>query len=149
MFNLHTLGWHSFQQLCLSVSREVLGQTVQSFLDTNDGGRDGAFSGIWSRKNSEALSGRFVIQCKFTSRIGYTLVPSDVAEELVKVKRLVSNGECDVYILMTNAGVSGQTENKLKQKFRDIGVKDVLIFGVTWLEENIRENKRLRMMVPR
>lgn len=149
MFHLHTLGWHSFQQLCLSVSREVLGQTVQSFLDTNDGGRDGAFSGTWSQQDGESLSGRFVIQCKFTARAGYTLTPSDLDDEFSKVRRLVSESECDVYILMTNAGVSGATELKLKEKFKEAGVKDFLIFGVTWLEDQIRESKRLRMMVPR
>ncbi|MEI2627878.1 hypothetical protein [Erwinia aphidicola] len=149
MFHIHTLGWHSFQQLCLSVSREVLGQTVQSFLDTNDGGRDGAFSGIWSQQNGESISGRFVIQCKFTARAGYSLTPSDLEEEFSKVRRLVSKSECDVYILMTNAGVSGETELKLKEKFKEAGVKDLRIFGVTWLEDQIRENKHLRMMVPR
>lgn len=149
MFHLHTLGWHSFQQLCLSVSREVLGQTVQSFLDTNDGGRDGAFSGIWSQQDGESLSGRFVIQCKFTARAGYALTSSDLEEEFSKVRRLVSKSECDVYILMTNAGVSGETELKLKEKFKETGVKDLRIFGVTWLEDQIRESKHLRMMVPR
>jgi energy-coupling factor transporter ATP-binding protein EcfA2 len=149
MFNFHTLGWHSFQQLCLSVSRVVLGQTVQSFLDTNDGGRDGAFSGTWTKKNGESLSGRFVIQCKFTNRVGYSLTPSDVIDEVSKVKRLVSKDECDVYVLMTNAGISAQTDLKLREMFKKSGVNDVLIFGATWLEDNIRENKQLRMMVPR
>lgn len=149
MFHLHTLGWHSFQQLCLAVSREVLGQTVQSFLDTNDGGRDGAFAGVWSQRGGESLSGRFVIQCKFTARAGYALTPSDLEEEFTKVRRLVSKSECDVYILMTNAGVSGETELKLKEKFKEAGVKDLRIFGVTWLEDQIRESKHLRMMVPR
>lgn len=149
MFQLHTLGWHSFQQLCLSVSREVLGQTVQSFLDTNDGGRDGAFSGVWTPKDGMPLAGRFVIQCKFTSRPGYALTPSDVREEISKVKRLASKDECDVYILMTNAGISGETELKLKRKFKEVGVKDILILGATWLEDQIRESKHLRMMVPR
>jgi len=36
MYQLHRLGWNSFPQLCLTVAREVLGQTVQSFLDSND-----------------------------------------------------------------------------------------------------------------
>ena len=149
MFHLHTLGWHSFQQLCLSVSREVLGQTVQSFLDTNDGGRDGAFSGTWSQQNGESLCGRFVIQCKFTARAGYAITPSDLAEEFDKVKRLVNKNECDVYILMTNAGVSAETDLKVKEKLREAGVENVRIFGVTWLEDQIRESKHLRMMVPR
>lgn len=149
MFHLHTLGWHGFQQLCLSVSREVLGQTVQSFLDTNDGGRDGAFSGIWRQQDGESLSGQFVIQCKFTARAGYALTPSDLEEEFSKVRRLVSKDECDVYILITNAGVSGETELKVKARLNEAGVKQALIFGITWLEDQIRESKHLRMMVPR
>ena len=149
MFDLHTLGWHSFQQLCLSVSREVLGQTVQSFLDTNDGGRDGAFSGTWSQQDGESLSGRFVIQCKFTARARYALTPSDLEQEFSKVRRLVNKNECDVYILITNAGVSGETDLKVKEKLREAGVENARIFGVTWLEDQIRESKHLRMMVPR
>ncbi|TDG01916.1 hypothetical protein E1N52_42510 [Paraburkholderia guartelaensis] len=149
MFHLHTLGWHSFQQLCLSVSREVLGQTVQSFLDTNDGGRDGAFLGRWTDQDGELLSGRFVIQCKFTSRVGYALTPSDLEEEFGKVRRLVDKDECDIYILMTNAGVSAETDLKVKEKLREAGVESIRIFGATWLEDQIRESKHLRMMVPR
>ena len=40
-YDLHNLGWSSFQQLCLTIAREVLDQTVESFLDSGDGGRDG------------------------------------------------------------------------------------------------------------
>lgn len=149
MFNLHTLGWHSFQQLCLSVLRDVLGQTVQSFLNTNDGGRDGAFSGTWREPDGECLSGRFVVQCKFTSRPGHSLAPSELDDELSKVGRLVDKNECDVYILITNAGVSGETDLKVKNKLREVGVENVRIFGVTWLEDQIRGSKQLRTMVPR
>lgn len=148
MFQLHTLGWHSFQQLCLSVTREILGQTVQSFLDTNDGGRDGAFSGVWSQKHGESLSGRFVIQCKFSNRAGYALTVSDLSDEFVKAQRLVMRGECDVYVLMTNAGVSGETERKVSEKFKIAGVRTVLVLGSTWIEDQIRDSKHLRMMVP-
>src|SRR4051812_10313481 len=63
MYDLHNLGWNSFQQLCLTITREILGQTVESFLDSNDGGRDGAFSGHWTPTGREDLSGQFVIQC--------------------------------------------------------------------------------------
>ncbi|MET7714838.1 hypothetical protein [Streptomyces sp. NPDC005407] len=46
-FALHTLGWRAFQDLCAAVLREVWGQSVQTFADSNDGGRDGAFHGTW------------------------------------------------------------------------------------------------------
>src|SRR5436309_1954224 len=104
MYDLHSLGWHSFQQLCLSVTREVFGQMVESFLASADAGRDGAFSGTWTPKAGEALAGRFVIQCKFTSKRDRNLRIDDIADEVKKAKRLVKRGLCDSYVLMTNAG---------------------------------------------
>jgi len=149
MFKLHTLGWHSFQQLCLSVVREVLGQTVAGFLDSRDGGRDGAFTGRWSPQYGEHYNGEFVIQCKFTNRPSYNLQLSDVQTELEKTKRLVAAGRCDVYVLLTNAGLSGNSEERLAEQFKAQGVKHFLALGSTWLEDQIRATKKLRMLVPR
>ncbi|SDJ46993.1 hypothetical protein SAMN04487926_15310 [Paraburkholderia steynii] len=149
MFDLHNLGWHSFQQLCLSVAREVLGQTVESFLDVNDGGRDGAFAGHWRPTNSVSLSGQFVIQCKFTNRRDYSLKPSDVEDEIDKVDRLVKGGLCDVYLLLTNAGISGRSAEAIRDRLLAAGTKEVVLLGSSWIEQQIRDNKRLRMLVPR
>jgi hypothetical protein len=149
IFDLHSLGWHSFQQLCLTIAREVLGQTVESFLDVNDGGRDGAFSGIWSPDPNHTFRGRFVIQCKFTSRVGHSLNASDLSDEIEKVENLVKRQLCDVYILMTNAGVSGQNDAKIKAKLLLAGLHEVVILNATWIDQQIRERKRLRMLVPR
>ena len=149
MYDLYSLGWHSFQQLCLTATREILGQTVESFLDTADGGRDGAFSGTWLQKSGEALTGQFVIQCKFTSKRDRNLRPEDLADEIEKARRLVQRGHCDTYVLMTNAGLSGTAAEHIEALFRHVGVKHVVFFGGTWICDQIRENKRLRMMVPR
>jgi hypothetical protein len=149
MYDLHRLGWSSFQQLCLTIAREVLGQTVQSFLDSNDAGRDGAFAGTWTTSPGQHFSGNFVIQCKFSGKAGSLLTKSGMADEIPKVRKLVSDGLCDVYILMTNAGVSAKQEAQIKAALSGAGVKDVLICGSTWIEDQIRENTRLRMLVPR
>lgn len=149
MYDLHRLGWNSFQQLCLTIAREVLGQTVQSFLDSNDAGRDGAFSGSWTPSPGQHFSGNFVIQCKFSSKTGSLLTKSGIADEVPKIRKLVSDGGCDVYILMTNAGVSAKQEAQIKAALSGAGVRDVLICGSTWIEDQIRENTRLRMLVPR
>ncbi|MBL8297751.1 MAG: restriction endonuclease [Rhodanobacteraceae bacterium] len=149
MYDLHTLGWSSFQQLCHSLARESLGQTVQSFQDSGDGGRDGAFQGTWKADGRDDLSGSFVLQCKFTSRSGHLLKVSDLTDEVEKVKKLVANGVCDSYVLMTNAGLSGTKEVEIKKLFLNAGVARVLVLGNTWITQQIRENKRLRMMVPR
>jgi hypothetical protein len=149
MYDLHSLGWHSFQQLCLTVCREVLGQTVESFLPTADAGQDGAFSGSWKRQAKERLNGAFVIQCKFTSKRDINLRAADLADEMKKVKKLVRRGLCDSYILMTNAGVAGAAAVEIKAALKTNGVKHTTILAGTWICDQIRERKRLRMMVPR
>ena len=149
MYDLHKLGWDSFQRLCLTVTREILGQTVASFLNSHDGGRDGAFAGTWIGNGAEDLSGQFVIQCKFTSKSGYNLTESDLSDEFEKAKKLVDKGVCDSYVLMTNAGLSGVMETKVGQRLKSVGVKHVRVLGSDWINQQILESKRLRTLVPR
>ena len=149
MYDLHTLGWSSFQQLCLTVTREILGQTVESFLDSRDGGRDGAFAGTWKPAGQEGLNGAFVIQCKHTSRRNYVLKASDLSDEVKKACTLLEQGLCDSYVLITNAGLSGTRAAEITALFEAIGVAHVTVFGATWLNQQIRESKRLRMLMPR
>jgi Restriction endonuclease len=89
MYDLHNLGWSSFQQLCLTITREILGQTVESFLDSADGGRDGAFTGTWKPVGLEDLEGAFVVQCKHTSRANYTLKKTDLKDEVKRQRGLL------------------------------------------------------------
>ena len=149
MYRLYSLGWKSFQQLCHTITRESLGQTVEAFLDSHDGGRDGAFTGEWMVNGKENLSGPFVIQCKFTSHANYSLKPSDISDEIDKAAKLVERGSCRSYVLMTNAGVSGTQALEITDRLKAVGVKHVRIFGSTWISRQILENKRLRMLVPR
>lgn len=148
-YDLHKLGWHSFQQLCLTIAREVLGQTVQSFLDSKDGGRDGAFAGTWRPQKGETLKGRFVIQCKFSSKPNKALKLSDVADEIEKVKRLVKQRRCDCYLLLTNFDTSGVSDTQIEEAFLAAGAKEFRSFGSNWINQQIRDRKRLRMLVPR
>lgn len=148
-FALHDLGWFAFQQLCHTVLREVLGQTVQSFLGTRDGGRDGAFQGTWIGKSAENLAGAFVVQCKHTAKAGKNLHIGDLQDELSKAERLAAAGDCDVYILMTNAGVSGVTESKIREELTARAVAHVLILGADWMNQTVAETPRLRRLVPR
>ena len=149
MYRLHSLGWSSFQQLCLTITRESLGQTVEAFLDSHDGGRDGAFAGEWTIDGKEDLSGPFVIQCKFTGRAHHSLRASDLSDEIDKAAKLVDGGSCRSYVLMTNAGVTGTQAAEISARLKAVGVEYVRIFGSTWICQQILENKRLRMLVPR
>lgn len=62
----------AFQQLCVSVASEVCGQVVQGFLDSHDGGRDGAFHGVLVPTRGEAFEGSFTAQCKFSQKSSWT-----------------------------------------------------------------------------
>jgi Restriction endonuclease len=163
MYDLHSLGWHSFQQLCLTIAREILGRTVESFLDSNDGGRDGAFTGIWSPHGHESFRGRFVIQCKFTSKRDYNLRASDLSDELAKAKRLVDDGRCDCYILLTNAGLSGREAEKIENLYKRAGAKQVCCMvrsgcasrfrranaSGCWVNHGVRHNTHYNLLTPR
>ena len=149
MYDLHQLGWYSFQQLSLTVASEIFGQTTMSFLSSGDGGRDGCFVGKWTPNEREELEGQFVFQCKFTSKAIHNLRVSDLKDEIPKAEALVKKGICDIYILITNAGVSGNTEEKIRIILKGVGVKHFLVLGSTWLFQKIKENNRLRRLVPR
>ncbi len=94
-YELHSLGWKEFQKLCITVVGEVWGQVVQSYFDSCDGGRDGAFHGTWKSQSGEVFQGTFTVQCKFTSKADKVLATSDLSDEIAKVKRLASRGLAD------------------------------------------------------
>lgn len=148
-YDLHKLGWHSFQQLSQTIFREIIGQTIETFLDSNDGGRDGAYTGIWQGDFNGEYAGNFVFQSKFTSIPGSRITISQLESDIAKSKRLVEQGLCDCYVLITNAGITGRSNETIKSAFHAIGIKHVMIFGYTWICQQITENKRLRNMVPR
>lgn len=149
MYDLQHLGWYGFQELCNSIARQVLGQTSMSYLPSNDAGRDGSYYGKWNKSQNDTVHGNFVIQCKFTSKQNYNLKLSDLSEEVPKAELLVNKGICDIYIIMTNAGVSGRMDEKIQTAFKSVGIKQVFVFGSDWISSQIKENSKLRRMVPR
>src|ERR1700757_4907274 len=101
LFDLSSLGWKAFQDLCAAVASEVLDRSIQTFLPARDGGRDGAFLGTWEGAPDEPTA-KSTIQCKFTSALGASLTLSQVRPELPKVTRLADRGLAHDYIIMTN-----------------------------------------------
>jgi hypothetical protein len=153
-FDLHTLGWRAFQDLSAAVIRTVWGQSAQAFADSNDGGRDGAFYGIWrdtpDGAGAQGLpAGPFVVQCKHTKKPGATLSASDLEEEFEKVPALVEGGLCRGYALMTNADVTGNAEAKIRGRLLAAGVEHPLVLDGRWICDTIAMNQRLRLFVPR
>lgn len=147
-FDLSSLGWKSFQDLCGTILREILGQTVTVFPANKDGGRDAAFSGAWTRSGSEALQGEFVVQCKFAARKS-NLGPRDIDPELLKIRRLVRRGLCDIYVLMTNSTISAEVAAAIREKVKAAGARWFLAVDGTQIDAYLRETPRLRALVPR
>ncbi|CAL9327334.1 hypothetical protein [Streptomyces sp. SudanB52_2052] len=153
-FALHTLGWRAFQDLCAAVLREVWAQSVHTFADSNDGGRDGAFYGTWQQPPDpigvqDVPDGPFVLQCKHTKKADTTLAPSDLDDEFAKVQALVERGLCSSYVLLTNARVSGNSEATIRQRLLDAGVVYPLVLDGQWICDTIATRQRLRTFVPR
>ncbi|MCH0543147.1 restriction endonuclease [Streptomyces sp. MUM 203J] len=153
-FTLHTLGWRAFQDLCAAVLREVWGQSVQAFADSNDGGRDGAFYGTWQPPNElgdtqDIPPGPFVVQCKHTKKADATLAPSELEDEFAKASALVKRGVCGTYVLLTNARVTGTSEEEIRRRLRAAGVAHPLVLDGQWLSDMIAAHRGLRMFVPR
>lgn len=145
-YALHTLGWKSFQDLCVAIAQECLSRPVESFLPSSDGGRDAAFIGRWTNGSED---GKSTIQCKFTSKPQATLSLSHVQGELTKVAQLTAKGLADDYVLLTNFGISGDNAAVITAAFEAVGVKKCLLLGRDWITQQIRESSRLRFMVPR
>jgi hypothetical protein len=145
-FQLYTLGWKAFQDLCLAVAQECLKRPIQRFLPSHDGGRDGAFVGTWTEDTD---SGSSTIQCKFTSIPNSNLTLSHLADELVKIPALAAQGLVEDYILITNHPVSGVAAATIEQAFVTAGAKRFRVLGNDWLISQIEESARLRMLVPR
>jgi hypothetical protein len=153
-FDLHTLGWRAFQDLCAAVVRTVWGQSAHAFADSNDAGRDGAFYGIWHNPPDasgpqDLPAGPFVLQCKHTKKPGATLSESDLEEEFAKVPGLVTGGLCHSYALMTNARVTGNTEARIRSRLLAAGVKQPLVLDGHWVCDTIAMHQKLRLFVPR
>jgi Restriction endonuclease len=145
-FELHQLGWFAFEQLCRTICREVWHQPVEAYSRGPDGGRDGSFYGPWRDGSAPSPA---VLQCKHTSVAGSHLSLSDVESELKKVERHAAAGRCDVYVLMTNAQITGDSAAEIEEALRAVGVRKVTTLGYEAICELLTEQKPLRALVPR
>lgn len=144
-YALHRLGWKAFQDLCVAVAEERLQRPVQTFLPTNDAGRDGAFLGRWDSQEA----GESTIQCKFTSKPDQNLTMSMLVDELPKARRLAEQGLAADYIILTNHTITGQSELKIRKAFQAVGVGRCRVFHRDWIIQRVHDSARLRLLMPR
>ena len=146
-FDLPKLGWKAFQDLATAVAAEILNRPVQTFLGSNDGGRDGAFLGTWTGDGGQSV--KSTLQCKFMGKPGANLTLANLKNELPKAAELVKDGLAEDYVILTNAGVSGEADKAICAAFAAVGVKTCQVFGGSWIEQQLEDSVRLRMLVPR
>ena len=125
---------------------EALQRPVQTFLGSNDGRRTGAFLGTWNEP--DGITAKSTIQCKFFGKPGATLTLSALKEELPKAAKLAAEGLSDDYVILTNAGVSGEADQQICAAFQAAGVPMCRVFGDSWIVKQLTENPRLRTLVP-
>ncbi|HEX7678217.1 MAG TPA: restriction endonuclease, partial [Thermoanaerobaculia bacterium] len=148
-FQLHSLGWKSFQDLCLVILSDQLGQAVKRFSTSRDGGRDGAFLGEWKPTGALSFSGETVVQCKFSHRPSVAITMSSFEDEIAKAAALMRRRRRDNYVLITNCRMSAEFEEAAAQTFDSLGYKQFHAFGYEWIAAAIQASPRLRVLVPR
>ncbi|MCG7549027.1 hypothetical protein [Pseudoalteromonas sp. Of7M-16] len=129
---------------------DIFGHDVQSFYDSQDGGRDGAYQGVWIDNTNKSKSGSFTVQCKFTSNYKAGIKVSDLRDDIEKAKRLAAKGFATHYVLFTNAQLTGNQDESLRAVFESIdGIESFTAYGKERISQIIIESPRLRMLVPR
>lgn len=146
-FDLTKLGWKAFQDLATAVAAEILRRPVQTFLGSKDGGRDGAFLGTWIKDDGQSV--KSTLQCKFMGKPGANLTLANLKKELPKAEQLAKDGLAEDYVILTNAGVSGEADKEICAAFEAVGVNRCQVFGGSWIEQQLNGSVRLRMLVPR
>lgn len=95
-----------------------------------------------------AVRAKSTIQCKFSEQPGAKLSLSKLSSELKKAATLAKNGLAEDYVILTNAGVTGLSDERICRAFEGAGVQTCQVFDGDWILRQIRERPRLRMMVP-
>jgi hypothetical protein len=151
------LSHDQFEDLVVHAMRKLFGEGVQGFATGPDGGRDARFDGKAERFPSASgpWKGITVGQAKHTndtnrhfsdSSFGGAAVSSVISEEIVRLKKLVSDGELENYILFANrrlGGVSGPPLVRRISKEIEIPAQRIHLAGVEFLDRQLHDYPEL------
>lgn len=142
---LHTIGWKSFQDLCAHVCETELEKPVDVYREANDGGQDATFI-IPCKSSGDSDIG--TVQCKHASDPNRRMKVSDLTPEIKKIMRLVEAGEAKTYIFISNMSLDAPVAKEMRDKLKELGVKNPHVWGKEKLVSVIRSSARLRALVP-
>lgn len=154
-FRLYELSDDDFEDLCVKISVDWLGEGVTPFAPGPDGGRDGSFIGTANKfpSESEPFDGKFVLQAKHaTSPVAsYSDKPfqRDLKnKEYPRIKKLVKDGMCEHYILFANRKLTGGAQKKIHDELVALGLKSAHIIGVERLNLELEIKPSLAKSLP-
>ena len=144
-----------FEGLTLYMCRRLFGQSVQSFADGKDGGRDAKFHGLAEKwpSSSAGWNGKVVIQAKHTSGTNTSFSETDfhsdkssntiIGKEILRIKKLLTDKDLEFYFLISNRRLTALKESVLiKHISKETGLaeQNISILGLEFLE-NFFERK--------
>lgn len=153
-YRLYELHDDEFERLVVRICIRWLGEGVTPFAQGKDGGRDGKFQGkaICFPSSTDPLSGHFVLQAKHVNASDRSCSDRDFATllkaEHSKIKRLITEGLCDHYILFTNRKYTAGTDEKLIKDLNALGLQSAAIIGVERLSLALDDFADIRNGLP-
>lgn len=153
-YDLNSLGWQKFEQLCQSLSMKIISPAVKIYSGGTDGGRDASFSGKAPFPSiSEQWDGNWIVQVKFHDMEQSSLrlrnvVVNDLRNELNKIVRNFGNS-IQNYILMTNVPLTGTRASGLHDIIEAVAkeykerIKNIIVLGGNEISRNLDNNPEL------
>lgn len=152
-YRLYELNDSEFEELCSRIAIELLGSGFINFSIGPDGGKDGVFEGTARNfpNDTSPYSGKFIIQAKHTvlkdaSCSESAFLKTILNKEIKKIIKLVDDGQCEHYILLTNRKLTGNCESKIKTKIKlDVpNLTSFSIWGVDRIHTHIKQHRQLQ-----
>ena len=138
-----------FEKLVVLLCQKLLGISVQGFCDGPDGGRDAKFVGTAELHPSTAKpwNGTTIMQAKHTNGYNRHFSEGDffnpeaqtsiLADELLRIKKLMAAKQLDNYMLFANRRLAGNAESEIRAYIaKECGLHESSIYlcGVEQLE---------------
>lgn len=142
MIDLTDYSANEFEEFVLLICKEILGIGCSHYRIGKDGGVDSAFVGKANCFPSESKpwEGNIIVQAKHTIFKGQYINSNEFLEnktsiinkEIPKIKKLISEGKLDYYMLFTNRHVTRQGQERVQDTISRAGIpkSNIAIIGL-------------------
>lgn len=149
-FPFENLGATEFEDLVISICKEVLGIGCKTFSDGRDGAKDSWFEGTaqYFPDDVSPWKGVFNIQAKHTKIYNSSCSDNDfyvnkssvIDKEIKRLKEVMVDTPFDNYIIFTNRKLSGGTHPLIVKKLKEeLGLINVEVIGREDLDAYLKD----------